>query len=303
MVNIYDLSVAMDSKNSKTSVAVVIPTLNRHHLLAELLSDLAKQEVLPEQVIVVDSSDETFKTESNQMPITVIRSTLKSAAVQRNLGVQYLAESNSTINFVAFLDDDVRPKPSYLKSLCQNLIENPNAVGISGLAIAVGEKRKKPSTLLRNLKLIGGEGSLSRAAVNMPVRCTEGIIEVEWLIGCSVWRFSQVHDLRFEEDFFGQSVFEDVIFSIRAAKKGILLVNTHVKFDHLLAVESRPNSLEHYRSWVVNRYRLKTISPESIDTWRFTLVNFLMFLSLAMRAHFLGVLGIVLGSLELLRKK
>jgi GT2 family glycosyltransferase len=223
--------------------------------------------------------------------------------VQRNTGLQYLEESNSTINFVAFLDDDVRPLPSYLKNLCQNLVDNPRAVGISGLAIAVGEKRKKPSTLLRNLKLIGGEGSLSRAAINTPVRCTEGIIEVEWLIGCSVWRFSQINDLRFEMDFSGQSVFEDVIFSIRAAKKGILLVNTHVKFDHLLAVESRPNSLEHYRSWVVNRYRLKTISPESIDTWRFTLVNFLMLLSLAMRAHFLGVLGIVLGSLELLRKK
>jgi len=144
---------------------------------------------------------------------------------------------------------------------------------------------------------------LSRAAINTPVRCTEGIIEVEWLIGCSVWRFSQVNDLRFEEDFSGQSIFEDVIFSTRAAKKGILLVNSHVKFDHLLAIESRPNSLEHYRSWVVNRYRLKTISPESIDTWRFTLVNFLMLLSLAMRAHFLGALGILLGSLELLRKK
>ncbi len=294
---------ALDSKNTKASVAVVIPTLNRHQLLAELLSDLAKQEVLPEQVIVVDSSNETFKPESNQIPITVIRSTLKSAAVQRNLGIQHLEKSNPTINFVAFLDDDVRPKPSYLKHLCQNLVENPKAVGISGLAIAVGEKLKKPSRLLRNLKLIGGEGSLSRAAINTPVRCTEGIIEVEWLIGCSVWRFNQVNELRFEEDFSGQSVFEDVIFSIRAAKKGILLVNSHVKFDHLMAVESRPNSLEHYRSWVVNRYRLKTISPESIDTWRFTLVNLLMLLSLVMRAQFLGALGILLGSLELLRKK
>ena len=252
---------------------------------------------------MVDASDETFKIESNQMPITVIASTLKSAAVQRNLGIQHLEKSNSTINFVAFLDDDVRPKPSYLKHLCQNLVENPKAVGVSGLAIAVGEKLKKPSRLLRNLKLIGGEGSLSRAAVNTPVRCTEGIIEVEWLIGCSVWRFNQVNDLRFEEDFSGQSVFEDVIFSIRAARKGILLVNAQVKFDHLLAVESRPNSLVHYRSWVVNRYRLKTISPKSIDTWRFTLVNLLMLLSLAMRAQFLGALGILHGSLELLRKK
>ena len=302
-MDIYDLSVTLNSEILKTSVAVVIPTLNRHHLLAELLSDLAKQEVLPEQVIVVDSSDEAFKIESNQIPITVIACTLKSAAVQRNIGIQYLEKSNSTIDFVAFLDDDVRPKPSYLKHLCQNLVENPKAVGVSGLAIAVGEKLKKPSRLLRNLKLIGGEGSLSRAAINTPVRRTEGIIEVEWLIGCSVWRFNQVNELRFEEDFSGQSVFEDVIFSIRAAKKGILLVNSHVKFDHLMAVESRPNSLEHYRSWVVNRYRLKTISPESIDTWRFTLVNLLMLLSLVMRAQFLGALGILLGSLELLRKK
>jgi hypothetical protein len=176
-------------------------------------------------------------------------------------------------------------------------------VGVSGLAIAAGEKPKKPSRVLRNLKLIGGEGCLSRAGVNTPVRSSNGIIEVEWLIGCSLWRFSQVDDLRFEEDFSGQSVFEDVIFSRRAAKKGILLVNSQVKFDHLLAVESRPNSLEHYRSWVVNRYRLKTISPESIDTWRFTLFNTLMLLSLAMRAQLLGALGILLGSIDLLRKK
>ena len=297
------MSVALNSEILKTSVAVVIPTLNRHHLLAELLSDLAKQEVLPEQVIVVDASDETFKIESNQMPITVIASTLKSAAVQRNLGIQYLEKSNATVNFIAFLDDDVRPSTSYLKFLCQNLVENPKAVGVSGLAIAAGEKSRKPSRVLRYLNLIGGEGCLSRAGVNTPVRSSNGIIKVEWLIGCSLWRFSQVDDLRFEEDFSGQSVFEDVIFSRRAAKKGILLVNSQVKFDHLLAIESRPNSLEHYRSWVVNRYRLKTISPESIDTWRFILFNTLMLLSLAMRAQLLGALGILLGSLDLLRKK
>ena len=130
---------ALESEILTASVAVVIPTLNRHHLLTELLSDLAKQEVLPKQVIVVDASDQTYKIESSRVPIAVISSTLKSAAVQRNLGIEYLKKSNSTIDFIAFLDDDVRPDKSYLRLLCQNLIENPKAVGVSGLAIAAEE--------------------------------------------------------------------------------------------------------------------------------------------------------------------
>lgn len=285
------------------SVAVIIPTLNRHHLLVQLLSDLSKQEVLPDQVIVVDASDSTFQIENYKLPITIISSAVKSAAAQRNFGIQHLNESKAAIDFVAFLDDDVRPTSSYLKLLSQNLVENPEAVGVSGLAIGVGEKTRKTSSLLKSLKLIGEQGCISRAGVNTPVRMDCGIVEVEWLIGCSLWRYSQIENLKFEEDFVGQSLFEDVIFSKRAAKKGVLLVNTQVKFDHLLADESRPNLLKHYRSWVVNRYRLKVISPESIDTWRFTLFNIFMLLNLALKVQLLGVLGILLGSIDLLRNK
>lgn len=294
---------ASNLENLKASVAVVIPTLNRHHLLRELLSELVNQEVAPEQVIVVDASDKPFKMNSCQGRIKVISSSIRSAAVQRNLGIQQLKESDAKIEFIAFLDDDVKPSPSYLRLLCQALIENPDAVGVSGLAIGTNEKPRRKSNILKILKLIGGEGSLSPAGVNIPIRNNKGITEAEWLIGCSLWRYSMINDLQFEADFDGQSVFEDVIFSMRAARRGRLLVDPQVRFDHLLAVESRPNSFQHYRSWVRNRYRLKTIFPEKIDIWRFVTFNALMLLSLTVRAHFSGALGIVFGSYDLLRKR
>jgi hypothetical protein len=69
--------------------------------------------------------------------------------------------------------------------------------------------------------------------------------------------------VRFENDFFGQSLGEDVIFSLKASEFGSLFVDTSVEICHLESDMMRPNSEEFTFMWVTNRLRIVQTSRNS----------------------------------------
>jgi hypothetical protein len=157
----------------------------------------------------------------------------------------------------------VKIERDYFVRLVREL-KDKNAVGISGIALnpLANSLRTKPKGaigIFYRLFLLDSlvDGKLLPSGINIPVRDYEGCtVEVDWLIGCSVWNFPVIKDLRFEEDFFGQSLGEDVIFSYLAGKRGILLTNPNVLITHFESAVGRPGSVEFYRMWTQNRYRL-----------------------------------------------
>ena len=280
--------------------AIVIPTLNRHAYVNELLENISKLSPQPVIVVVVDASKDVYVSNHKTSNVKVVASTIRSAAVQRNIGIRYLSELNLDLDYLAFLDDDVRVLPDYLQLIHANFRDFPQAIGLSGIAISKNERKLRTRKFWSFIGLSGKEGALTKAAINIPVRNATSQVEVDWLIGCSVWRWKFAQRLIFQSDFMGQSVFEDVLFSVEASNFGKLIVDPQIVITHLLADEERPNNMNHYRSWVVNRYRLKRVAPERFSLLTFLTANFVVAIKLIVSLRVKGAFGILLGTIQLL---
>lgn len=204
-------------EESRQSVAVIIPTRNRPNELSSVLECLGEQSLQPIVVIVVDSSDSRFSKEFEPklQNYIYIHTTSRSAAMQRNIGMDWIWDNEKNLQFIAFVDDDVLLPTHYLEILVDNLIEDSELAGVSGIAGL--ENFYKCEKIITNLIGITGiQGGITKACVNIPVKPGQGLIKsADWLIGCSLWRYSDISNIFFEKDFEGNSIFEDVIFSHR----------------------------------------------------------------------------------------
>jgi glycosyltransferase involved in cell wall biosynthesis len=292
--------------------SVIIPTRNREVPLTNLLRKILTQTVLPNEIIIVDSSDIIQKSysEINKI-IKYFHTNEKSTARQRNLGIANV-EKDTEVLF--FLDDDIEPNTDYFQKMLNTLISN-NAIGVSGLAINPNKTwRVKPSGIYGFIKRITFldskiDGKLLVSGVAIPVRNKESaVVETDWLIGCSCWNFQKIKLLRFEEDFTGYSLGEDVIFSIQAKKLGKLLVDTDIQIGHFELPHVETNIIQFNSMWVYNRFRIKEyIDKEVIFHFAFFLSTFARtiytFISLPKKpyAGTKQILGITLGLLRIVR--
>lgn len=245
-------------------ISVVIPTRNRPELLKRLLIALQNQSLCANQIIVVDSSDEMLRLHldiKEEPPgTTFVYTDIRSAAIQRNIGMDHVSRN---CEYLFFLDDDVLPRPDYLERIASSLSKN-DVIGVSGLAInpKTTRVREKPSGLAgfaQRIFLLDSkdDGKLLMSGVNIPLRHGIGIPqEVDWLIGCAGWKFSRIRDLRFENDFYGQSLAEDVIFSAQAKKLGKLITDPSVVLSHDESEIGRASKQDHWEMWMMNRWRL-----------------------------------------------
>ena len=270
-------------------ISVVIPTCNRPKDLILVLNSLKEQETNIHEIIVVDSSDFEIDLSNYSFKNTElkhIRVDFKSAAIQRNFGMDRVSEDCS---YLCFLDDDVNPESNYLSNLVKG-IEINKGVGISGIAInpaKTGQLRIPPKGMFGMIKRIFlldsiKDGTLLKSGVNIPIRRYSGpIAKVDWLIGCSLWDFNKVKSLRFEKDFMGVSLNEDVIFSVRASLCGDLLVDPNTHLWHSESEVGRQNGRKFWQMWVLNRKRLVQVSAKSKPNYiYFHIANFGQFVSL-----------------------
>ena len=245
---------------SKVKFSVVIPTRNRENSLRNLVNKINQQTLLPDEIIIVDSSEKKqLSYYAINKSINYLHTDIKSAAKQRNIGLSSVGE-NTQVLF--FLDDDTNPESTYFEDMIGTLL-SLNAVGVSGIAINPEKiARGKPVGVKGFLKKISFldskfDGKLLISGIGIPIREGDGrIIEVEWLIGCSCWDYQKIKSLKFEEDFLGYSLGEDVIFSARARELGKLFVNCNIALNHIDLPQSDPNVFKFYYMWVYYRFRL-----------------------------------------------
>jgi glycosyltransferase involved in cell wall biosynthesis len=114
------------------SVSVVIPTRNRPHSLARALAALARQESLPDEVVIVDASDSPLDEAALRRAHGPLRIALLSSAPgvcrQRNIGVRAATGSH-----VLLCDDDIEPPAAYLRKLLEYVHANPSAGAVTGV--------------------------------------------------------------------------------------------------------------------------------------------------------------------------
>jgi hypothetical protein len=156
------------------------------------------------------------------------------------------------------------------------------------------------------------QGKVLTSGVNIPVKKSlngNSIIESKWLIGCAIWDFQKIKFLRFDNRFTGQSLGEDVLFSLQASKYGKLFVKQNLILTHFESSTNRPNYLIHNRMWVRNRYYISghilgdkmKISYHWCNFGRF--LSFLFFAPRHPLNFLLGSAGIFLGYFDLIKGK
>lgn len=241
-------------------ITVIIATLNRPKLLSALLTSLASQSIRPDEIIISDASSIDLRlniSHFSNLKIRYLISSIRSAAQQRNMALDCV---NKSTKYLVILDDDIRIANDYIEK-CISLISKTNSVGVSGITKPTSKKSGSwLAYLFRLMFLLDSkkECSVTAGGVNIPIKVAgvHKISKSEWLFGCSVWNYESIFDLRFPKNFIGQSLFEDVIFSLKASKRGSLFVSTDILLINEQSLIERPNSREFHKMWIANRYEV-----------------------------------------------
>lgn len=121
------------------SCTVVIPTIGRYHILLDCLHDLARQEVLPSEVIVV--TQDKFSPEEIDEIANSLRGRVRvfnlgeaNASIARNIG---LVEAVGDI--IIFIDDDVRISNQHFIAAHLRNYEDATVSGVYGQVLKVGQ--------------------------------------------------------------------------------------------------------------------------------------------------------------------
>jgi GT2 family glycosyltransferase len=223
--------------------SIVIATRNRPQPLAGTLLSLNLQTRLPEEVIIVDSSDDestearvTGLTSSLKFPVVFERTMIRSAARQRNLGA-----GSAAGELIVFLDDDLDLEPDFLIELLA-VFEDDREQSIGGVSGTIRNNTYSAFKGLNRLLMAvcagwrrgGYAGKLVGPAVNfLPEDLPDLLQDVEWLPStCVGYRREVFLRERFPEAFQGYSFGEDVHLSARVAKTHRLVNTSRARVYH-----------------------------------------------------------------------
>ena len=121
---------------AELTISVVIPTRNRRESLERALRALACQTRPPDEVIVVDSSDDPedglcddaeLQSLAGGMSVAYVR-TDPGVCGQRNIGIRAAHGSH-----VFLCDDDIEAAPEYLAAMARYLEQHPDRGAVTGI--------------------------------------------------------------------------------------------------------------------------------------------------------------------------
>ena len=121
-------------------ISAVIPTRNRVSCLARTLRSLINQTRIPDEILVVDSSDDVDSADSirNQFEGHSIQwmTSEASVCVQRNIGIQHAAG-----DWIFLCDDDIELEPDYIQKLEAYIGANSACGAVAGrlMQLELGE--------------------------------------------------------------------------------------------------------------------------------------------------------------------
>lgn len=84
----------------------------------------------------------------------------------------------------------------------------------------------------------------------------EELTEGQWLPGVAMWKTAVVRELGFFEGFYGYCQGEDLEFSLRAARKGSLVMAGAARVLHLHEASGRPDHFKRGYMAIYNRYQI-----------------------------------------------
>lgn len=214
--------------------AFIIATYNRPDYLLETVESLVSQTVLPAELCIVDSSDETPNRAKIQelcagagIRLDYDHPAPRGLTIQRNIGVD-----RTKGDPVFLIDDDVCMAPDCHEQILEEYERwGLELGGVRGVPMRPA-RPSRPVILWRRLFGMGGwwpeaSGKMRRGFFVEGVSASAGVRKLEYFNG---WFMSYKRDVfafeRFDEALSGYAYKEDVDFSYRVVRRGYVLVQT-----------------------------------------------------------------------------
>lgn len=219
-------------------MAVITATKDRPDQLRQLLSNLRDQSFTPEQIVVVDGSDNPVEPVLDEFPeLKVDYITFRPPGLtrQKNAGVAIVRPD---IDLVAILDDDIILYDGALETMMEHWESSPANLGGSSFNLPDFNygSHDWAKTALKRLFFVNDEefGKVLRSGFSTPLWNITATTPCRWLGGgYTVWRKEVFEHFKFIEWYPGSGVFEDVHFSHQVSKKYKLAIVAGAHFTHV----------------------------------------------------------------------
>jgi GT2 family glycosyltransferase len=291
----------------------IIATRNRPDHLRDAVRSLAEQTVLPKELCIVDSSEETpTRTEIEELcagvglTLDYVHPAPRGLTVQRNLGIDRTAGDP-----VFLIDDDVWMAPDVHEEVLAEYDRwGPELGGVRGVWMRPPIPRRV-TVLWRKLFGMGGwwpeaSGRMRSGFFTEVVVDSADVRRVESFVGWFMsFRREVFEHERFDENLAGFAFREDADFSYRVAKRGYVLVQTpKARIDHKKTGDERLSPFELQRMNVANQlYLHRKNMPQTLKykaaLWWALLGTFLLLVGKAIQTRDRGhVTGMIVGAWE-----
>jgi GT2 family glycosyltransferase len=227
-----------ESPSAVADVAVVIPSWNGRRSLDKCLRALGRQLLRPDEIVVVDNGSEDGSAEFVQTHFPHVR----VVRLAGNVGFAIASNTGaavSTAKYLAFLNNDTEPEPTWLRELVACLARHPRAAAVtSKLLQSCGEgviDDAGDALSVYGRAYQRGQGEVDRGQYDDE----EQVFSASG--AASLWRRNVIEALSgFDEDFF--AYYEDVDLGFRARLAGWeIWYSPRAVVFHARAVTASPN--------------------------------------------------------------
>jgi GT2 family glycosyltransferase len=254
-----------ETDRRRAASCFIIATRNRQGELVQAVRTLVQQTVLPEELCVVDSSDEPLgRAEVERLcaeadiRLDYVHPAPRGLTVQRNLGIE-----RTTGDPVFLIDDDVTLAPDVHEEILAEYARwGPELGGVRGAPVHP-QRPARPTILWRRLFGTGGfwpeaSGRMRSGFYPEGVSASKSVRKLEYFNGWFMsFRREVFEHERFDEQLAGYAYKEDYDLSYRVVKRGYVLLQTpRARIDHHKSDSDRLSSLDHQRMGLANQFYL-----------------------------------------------
>ena len=295
--------------NNSPDFSLIICTYQRPDPVLKLLQSLLKQTLYPNQILIIDGSEDDFTQEiikTQEFPNLIyfkVDAQTRGLTKQRNFG---LSKVSKKCEIVCFLDDDVILTYGYFTNLINTYHKHPDALGVGGYILNEVNWEKKnteeigPQYFVYDgwVRTLGSRnflrkklGLLSKDPPGVMPEFSNGlsvgflppsgkVYPVEFFMGgVASYRKGLFEKIKFSKYFEGYGLYEDLDFCLRASQLGPLYVNTSAGLFHYHDQGGRPNMYRYGKMVIRNGWyvwRLKYPNPNVVAIFKWHAIGFLL---------------------------
>ncbi|BAS28088.1 hypothetical protein LIP_2247 [Limnochorda pilosa] len=248
-------------ESDRLTHSIVIPTVGRVEPLLECMASIARQRLVPEEVIVVPCRDavgikRALGSTKNPFALKVVESDGCNASLQKNLGAKH-----ANCDIVHFLDDDVELDPAYVDEIDATFRLNRGVVGVGGKVIDAQARWPVVLRMIRRVFLLNhdnGRGDfLPSGFPAMPFdRRVDVPVRVRLLMGCASYRRNVLESFQYDEELGRTHLWEDLDLPATLSRNHLLLYQPNAVLVHHHAPGGRPDVSRYAYAYLYNHHYL-----------------------------------------------